>query len=479
MRLLETHQEEGCPNGRGVQVFRPTGVLTSRPFPQPSPRQPVCLNGILMDLAPLLLSTIAAAGLGAMIGLIRQWSEQTGKTGTTEFSGLRTFTFWSVLGCVAAFLSEEYSVAVLPVVVAVVGVHLALQSRRDDESAPGSTTFAATLLTLLIGALVHWEHGEEAVLVAALTVVLLGIKSPLHAWTKKFNETDIRATLQFVAITGVILPLVPNEDFGPYGGFNPYSTWMMVVIISGVGFAGYVLMRLLNTQAGIILTSLLGGLASSTATTLAFSRRSREDPASAAYYAMGVAVACTVMLPRVLVVLGLVNRPLAMQLLLPFGLMAVPGIACAAFIWWRRHGEKQKTDQPTIGNPLSLMTAIKFAAIYAVISFLVKAATESGHLQNSLLPLAFVSGLTDLDAISLSVARNVGAEGGLGLAARAIIVAAISNSLLKGVLAVSLGRGALRVYIALMMAGTVAAGVVAAFFLVGGNEGAPAPNPTN
>lgn len=424
-----------------------------------------------MDLAPLLLSTIAAAGLGASIGLIRQWSEQAGKAPPGEFSGLRTFTFWSVLGCVSAFLSSEYSAAVLPVVVAVVGIHLAMQARRGDDSAPGSTTFAATLLTLLVGALVQWEHGEEAMLVAALTVVLLGIKSPVHAWTKKFTEADIRATLQFVAITGVILPLVPNEDFGPYGGFNPYSTWMMVVIISGVGFAGYVLMRLLDTQAGIFLTSLLGGIASSTATTLAFSRRSREDPASAAYYAVGVAVACTVMLPRVLVVLGVINRELAMRLLLPFGAMAVPGIACVAFIWWRQRGEKHRGEQPAIGNPLSLMTAIKFAAIYAVISFLVKAATESGHLQNGLLPLAFVSGLTDLDAISLSVARNLNAgDGGLGLAARAIVVAAIANSLLKGVLAVWLGRGALRWHIAIMMAATMAAGGLAALFLTGGEK---------
>jgi uncharacterized membrane protein (DUF4010 family) len=408
-------------------------------------------------MPPLLISIVASAGLGAMIGLIRQWSEQAGKGRTAEFSGLRTFTFWSVLGCVAAFLSDEYTSAVLPVVVAAVALHLALQARREDD--------------------VHWEHGQEAALIAALTVVLLGSKHPVHAWTKKFNETDIRATLQFVAITGVILPLVPNEDFGPYGAFNPYSTWMMVVIISGVGFAGYVLMRLLNTQAGIILTSLLGGLASSTATTLAFSRRSREDPASAAYYAMGVAVACTVMLPRVLVILGLINRPLAMQLLLPFGAMALPGIGCAVFIWWRQRGEKHKTDQPTIGNPLSLMTAIKFAAIYAVISFLVKAASESGHLQNSLLPLAFVSGLTDLDAISLSLARNLeSGAGGLGLAARAIIVAAIANSLLKGVLAVSIGRGALRWHIAIMMAGTIAAGA-AAFFLVGEAGAAAAETP--
>lgn len=416
---------------------------------------------------PFLLSLVASAGLGAMIGLIRQWSEQTAKDQPAEYSGVRTFTFWSVLGCVAAFLSAEYSPAILPVILAAVAVHHAVQGARQDDG-PGSTTFAATLLTILVGALVNWEHHEEAVLISALTVVLLGLKHPIHAWTRKFNETDIRATLQFVAVSGVILPLVPDEDYGPFDAFNPHSTWMMVVLISGIGFAGYVLMRLLDTRAGIVLTSLLGGLASSTATTLAFSRRSREDPAAAGHYAIAVAIACTVMLPRVLVVLGLVNRQLAMELLVPFGVMALPGIGCAAFIWWRQHGKHRKTDQPAIGNPLSLMTAVKFGALYALISFLVKAAAQSGHLQQSLLPLAFVSGLTDLDAISLSVARNLNAgEEGLGLAARAIITAAAANSLLKGVLAVSLGRGALRGYIAVMMACTIAAGVAAAFFLVG------------
>jgi uncharacterized membrane protein (DUF4010 family) len=247
---------------------------------------------------------------------------------------------------------------------------------------------------------------------------------------------------------------------------------MMVVLISGVGFAGYVLMRLLDARAGIVVTSLFGGLASSTATTLAFSRRSREDPAGAGHYATAVAIACTVMLPRVLVVLALVSRPLALKLLGPFGLMALPGIACAAVIWWRQRGKHRKTDQPAIGNPLSLMTAIKFAALYALISFLVKAVAQPG--QSGLLPLAFASGLTDLDAISLSVAGNLNSsEVGPGLAARAVILAAMANSLLKGGLAVTLGAGALRWYIAIMMACTIGAGI-AAFFLVGGDGATPA-----
>lgn len=425
-------------------------------------------------MSPLMLSLIASAGLGAVIGLIRQWSEQAEQPRNTEFAGVRTFTCWSLLGCVAAFLSEEYSPAVLPVVLAIVGAHFVIGNRPTAaKTPPGSTTFVASLLAVLVGALVHWQKHEEAVLLAALLVVLLGLKHPIHAWTRNFTETDIRATLQFVAVTGVILPLVPNRDFGPYDAFNLRSTWMMVVLISGIGFAGYVLMRLLSARTGVVLTSVLGGVASSTATTLAFSRRSRDDPAHSESYALAVAIACTVMLPRVLVVVGLVSRELAQQLLLPFGIMAVPGLVYGVVIFWRQRQRRGKSDAPVIGNPLSLVTAVKFAAIYAVVAFLVKAASQTGHLQGSLLPLAFVSGLTDLDAIALSVARNLGAAATDGsLAAQAVVVAAIANSILKSGLAVGLGSPALRWHVAGVMLATIAAGIGGIVLLqTGGDTG--------
>lgn len=420
-------------------------------------------------MPPLMLAIITSAALGAMVGLIRQWSEQTEEKRPAEFAGVRTFTFWSVLGCVAAFLSEEYSPAVLPVVVGAAGLNFIVGKFRSTETgAGGSTTFVATLLTILVGALVNWRHNEEAVLVSGLTVVLLGLKHPIHAWTRNFTEADIRATLQFIAVTGVILPLVPDRAFGPFDALNPRSTWMMVVLISGIGFTGYVLMRLLKSDAGIFLTSLLGGLASSTATTLAFSRRSREDPKHSVAYALAVVVACTVMLPRVLVTTSFLSRELASRLLLPFALMALPGIAYVGWTLWRLRTQKGRADEaPVIGNPLGLMTAVKFALLYGGISFLVKAAGQLGYLQQGLLPLAFVSGLTDLDAISLSVAgnhRDSAIE--LPLAARAILTAAISNTILKTGLAVFLGSPALRHQLLVVMGLTVVAGVVG-FLLVG------------
>jgi uncharacterized membrane protein (DUF4010 family) len=332
------------------------------------------------------------------------------------------------------------------------------------------------MLTVMVGALVQWEHGEAAVLLTALTMVLLGNKRPVHEWTNAFTHTDIRATLQFVAITGVILPLVPDRDFGPFDGFNPQSTWMMVVLISGVGFTGYVLMRIFNTRAGIAITSLFGGIASSTATTLAFSRRSREDAKHPRDYVMAIAIASTVMLPRVLVILAFVNRELTVLLLWPFALMAVPGIAFAALMWWQERGKRRKADLPSVSNPLNLSAALKFAAIFAVISFIVKAAQQTGHLQTSLLPLSFVSGLTDMEAISLSLGRNFHGDG-LALAAKGVILAAVANSIMKGVLAAVIASKGVRWPIAIMMGITSACGVTG-MFLVGEGGGDTQPPPT-
>lgn len=397
---------------------------------------------------PLLLALMASAGLGALIGLIRQWSEQVDKPRGMEYNGLRTFTLWSVLGCVAAFLSSEYSSAVLPVVVAGIAAQLVVRQWAAGTGATGpggSTTFAAAMLTMLVGALVFWRHHQEAVLISATTGVLLGLKARIHAWTRAFTDADIRGTLQFIAITGVILPLVPNREFGPFAAFNPYSTWLMVVLISGLGFMGYVAMRLLGASAGIVLTSLLGGLASSTATTLAFSRRSREDPALSRHYSLAVVAACSMMLPRVLVAIGVFNRDLAWQLIPAFALMAVPAFGYGVWLWFAPKAGAKAVTAPALTNPLSLLTAVKFALLYAGIAFLVKAAASLQILQTGLLPLSFVSGLTDMDAISLSVVGNFNTGSiPLTLAARAILVAAIANSLLKAGLTVALGSPELR-----------------------------------
>ena len=259
---------------------------------------------------------------------------------------------------------------------------------------------------------------------------------------------------------------MPNRHFGPFGAFNPYTTWLFVVLISGLGFVGYVAMRSLGARAGLLVTSIFGGLASSTATTLAFSRRSQEDPGLSEHYAMGIVTACSVMLARVIVVVGVLNLDLAYTLVGPFAFMVLPGVVYGAWLWFRRQPGKGDVAAPHIGNPLSLKTSIKFALLYALIAFLVKAFASLDLLQSSLLPLSFVSGLTDMDAISLSVTGNH-ASGAvpLQLATQAIIIAAVANSLLKTVLALCLGARPLRRDITVVLGLTAAAGLAACWWV--------------
>ncbi|MBK9989201.1 MAG: MgtC/SapB family protein [Verrucomicrobia bacterium] len=413
---------------------------------------------------------VVSACLGALIGLIRQWSEQRDKPGEMNFGGVRTYTLWSLLGCLASYLTEHYSTATLPIALFLIGGHLTMMHWRDGRDGhPGSTTFVAALLTCLVGALVNWGHQQMAVLVAALTMVTLGSKQPLHSWTRHFTTEDIRSALQFAAISGVILPLVPDSALGPYGAFNPYSTWLMVVLISGLGFVGYLLMRLLGAQAGITVTGLVGGLASSTATTLTFSRRSKDEPELSSSYAFAVVLACTVMLARVGVMLAAINADLARVVALPFVAMALPGVGFA--IWqWRTHRAQSSTETtvepPKIRNPLGLGMAIKFGLLYALVAFLVKAATAM-QFTASLLPLSFFSGLTDMDAIALLMANSLH-DGTVAteLAAKCVIVGAIANSIMKGGFAISLGSPQLRRKVSIVLGLTVAAGVASMIFLV-------------
>jgi len=416
----------------------------------------------------LLVSIIVSACLGALVGLIRQWRDQAAPEGSVDFGGVRTYSLWAMLGCIGAFLGESLAPGLLTATFVLVGTHQVVAMAKTVTSAarPGGTTFASALLTVLVGALVFWNNRQAAALIAAMTVVLLGVKAPLHAWTRKFTTDDIRATLWFVAITGVILPIVPNRNFGPYDAFNPFTTWLLVVLISGLGFLGYIAMRSLGARAGLLVTSLFGGLASSTATTLAFSRRSKDDPAFSGHYALAVVVACSVMLGRVIIEVGVLNLELAFTLILPFAAMAVPGVIYGAWLWFKSPAGKNAVAAPQMANPLSLKTAIKFALLYAVIGFLVKFITQLNLLHSSLVPLSFFSGLTDMDAISLSVTGNhTSGAVPLKLATQAIVVAAVANSLLKAGLAISLGSPVLRREIAVVLGLTALIGVGACFWM--------------
>jgi len=417
----------------------------------------------------ILKAVLISASLGALVGLERQWDEARDPNPTSDVPGLRTFALWGALGAVTAIIARDFATAFLPVCFAVFGLVTGFSRITAPQGVKtlGFTTFAVALLTFVNGILVVFGLSMTAVVIAVGMVLLLSAKHRVHAWSRSLTPEDVRAALQFAAISGVILPVVPDQGFGPLQAFNPFSIWFMVVLISGLGFAGYVAMRCLGSQAGIAVTGLVGGLASSTAATLAFSRKSREMPELSSSCSLANILACTVMLARVAVLVGVISPVLLAELWMPLLVMAVPGILYSlGYFLANRHGD-DTMQAPRISNPLSLSIAIKFAVLYAIVVFLVKFMVTY-RPGAGLLWVSFISGLTDMDAIALSIANtaNTGTLDAV-LCAKAVVIGAVSNTALKTAFALSLGSPGLRARTGGVLGATLLAGL-AAFYFIGG-----------
>lgn len=408
----------------------------------------------------LLRALLVSGSLGALIGLERQWELQFGHPGRRVTAGVRTFALWGLMGTVCAYFSKSGQplifVAGLVALAGWLGIFLYFRSR--EKSGAGFTTAATGVLTYLLGGLVYAGEARTALVLAVVTLLLLAGKPSLHRLSQKFTAEDARMALQFLAVSGAILPLVPDREIGPFGAFNPHSVWLMVVMVSGLGFAGYVAVRMLGATRGIALTGLAGGLASSTATTLSMSRLSRERPELAGDCTLALVLACTVMLWRVEVLVLAVSPPLAWKILPEFLLMSLPGGVYSAVRLWR--GSAGGGEPAAYKNPLSLKVALQFGLLYAVVVFVVKMAVVwfGGA---GLVVASFLSGLTDLDAISLSLSNLLqGGQIAPALAAQGVVLAAVANSLMKAGMAAALGDAALRRRAGIIMGLTAAIGLI-------------------
>ena len=414
---------------------------------------------------PFLHTLVVSVSVGALIGLIRQWSDEHAAT-TESSAGIRTYALWSLLGFLSAYIHAAYAPYFFLIAFGSLGVFLIAAGAIERNSAKGFglTSHAAALLTFLTGALIFWQQLQAAIAIAVTIGILLAAQPVIHQWTNRLTKQDILSLLQFLAVTGLILPLVPNRGMGPLQAFNPYNIWLMVVLISGLGFVGYLAIRLLGTRAGIMVTGLAGGLASSTATTLALARNSRDTPEISGSLAMGIVIANTVMIGRVAVIILAINRDLFLQSLPAMVIMAVP---TTAFLAWKFlvPGHREEVDLPQLHNPLSMKLAIKFALLYGLIVFLIKAVSEWGG-GKGFYPIAFLSGLTDMDAIALSLANAETAQTvAAHVAAGGIIIGAIANTLFKTALGVWLGNARLRRPLLAGMIPMILAGVAGFLYL--------------
>jgi uncharacterized membrane protein (DUF4010 family) len=417
----------------------------------------------------LFTSLLISACLGALIGLERQWDEQFHNPGERVPAGVRTFTLWALIGTLCAHFSREFHAFVFGAgllgIILFLSVFLVARA-QEREKGTGFTTAAVAVLTYMLGGLVYIKESRTAVIVTIAVVILLAGKPYLHALSQKFTKDDVRMALQFGAVTGIILPLVPNENFGPYGAFNPRSIWLMVVLVSSVGFFGYVAVRIAGPRLGIALTGILGGLASSTATTLAMSRLSKAKSGFCADYALAVIFASTVMLWRILFLVVIFSPALTWKLTLPMLAMSVPGIAYGFFHFATNPSKRVlQSDQETYRNPLSLKIAIQFAVLYAFIVLAVRA-TGKTFGDAGIYFVSFFSGLTDLDAISLTLSQSVAADKtSLTVAAVGIVIAACANSLLKAALAAFWGSTALSMRVGGVLGATILIGALSAAWL--------------
>ncbi|HVH07111.1 MAG TPA: MgtC/SapB family protein [Myxococcota bacterium] len=420
-----------------------------------------------MDAEPLTIALrfAAALGLGVMLGLERERQ----KDPESGFAGVRTIGLIALMGGIAAYVEsalEEPWLAVASFVAigALVTVSYVASATRG---ALGITTEISTLLAFLLGYLCL---RGQVVLAAGLAVAsggILALKQWLHGLAGRIETADVEATLKFAIVSLIVLPLVPNENYGPppLDVINPYKIWLMVVLISGLNFASYVLVKVLGAEHGIGVTGILGGLVSSTAVTLGFAERSREKGALAPHLALGILLAWLVMFARVVVMVGVVAPPLVPRLALSIGATALP---CFLFaLWLRRRTEGDGKANVAAGqNPFELGQAIRFGVAFGVISFAAKAA-EVYFGEAGLYLAGALAGLTDVDAISLSMANLAQGDPSSGaVAARTIVIAILSNTAVKGGMAMFLGSAELRRAMAPAVAATLAVGAAAAALLL-------------
>jgi uncharacterized membrane protein (DUF4010 family) len=391
--------------------------------------------------AAVRLAIAALIGLG--VGLEREWSgHSTGPN--ARFAGLRTFFLLGLIGGAAGLLLGESHDSAAAVAIAG-GMAIAIAAyvmvvRRPDVEIDG-TTEAAALTVVLLGALAGEGHLALSAGAASVVVLALSEKTRLHWLVRRVNEQELRAALQFAVLALVVLPLLPQGPFWGVIALRPRALWMIVLLFSGLNFIGFLARRALGPSSGYTITGLAGGLISSTAVTLDFSRKSRQEPEISRGLAYGVLGACTVLIPRILIVSVALNPAVATRLVV---FLLAPVVLGAAMLLLSRRAEPETQQNVTleVANPLRLGTAIKMAIAFQVaIVILTLVRDRWGSL--GLYPAAAALGLTDVDALTVSMStldQSVLPE----IAARAIAIGVLANTMLKLGLTVVLGNNRFR-----------------------------------
>lgn len=376
--------------------------------------------------------------IGLLIGLERERQADVK-------AGLRTFALVAMLGTLSALLAQTTGNGwILAAGLVVIGAMMIAANVSDplDDGDPGTTSVVALLVCYALGATVWFGYGSLAVMLAIATTILLYFKAQLHGISRSLTHTDLLSVLQFAVLSFVILPILPNQDFGPYNALNPHQIWWMVVLISGLSLAGYAALRIVGVQHGATLLGIFGGLASSTATTMVFARHARSHDDMARTAMLVILLANLVVMIR----LGLLAFVVAPAVIVPLATVLGIGLLCglAVTAWgWRSLGQGGELPMPNVTNPTELKTALSFGALYALV-LVVSAALQDYAGSKGLYLVSLASGLTDVDAIVLSTLRLFNNETlATNVAVTSVVLGVIANLIFKTGLVITIGGGAL------------------------------------
>jgi uncharacterized membrane protein (DUF4010 family) len=382
----------------------------------------------MVELA-LIQNFLAAIALGALIGLEREYARY--KKRGHDYAGIRTFPLIALFGALAAYLGDLYSIYILVVSILLVGFLIIAayfaMNKQSLSHYTGATSEIAGFLTFFLGVLAY--HGQIifAAFITIIITIILYARSVLHTFAKKISSKEMASTLKFAVVAFIILPFLPNQGYGPLEIFNPFVIWLMVVFISGISFFGYILMKWFG-ERGVTLAGILGGLVSSTATTMSFAARSNKEKQVYKSLALGVILANGIMFIRILIEVFVLNSELFVKILAPMLILAVITGIFSYFIW--RDAEKVK-GKIHLGSPFTLGPALKFGLFFALILALVKLADTYLSTKGVYL-VSLISGFADVDAITVSLSQLSKGDLALDIARNGIVLATLTNVAVKG-----------------------------------------------
>lgn len=412
-----------------------------------------------MTVTEILYRLCIALAIGLLIGLERAWRTREISEGRRA-AGFRTLGLSGLLGGVWAVLAsagEREGLVALAIVFAVFSGAVVFFRYREmqSEGSFGMTTIVAAMLAFSLGAVAVIGNPLVAGAAGVVVAALLAFKEWMHVWTARLTWAELRSTLVLLLMTVVLLPVLPNRTVDPWDALNPFELWLITVMIAAISFAGYVAMKAVGEQKGILISGVAGGLASSTATAMIMSRLGRQHGAEVSVFAAGAIFAGAVMTARVLVVLTPLNREVAALLALP--LVAATSVQALAggLLMWRHRASEAEVANVQLDNPLDLSSTLKFGVLLAVITLLSKTLSEFVG-ETGFFALAAVAGLADVDALTVSAARLAGDSITVQTAAYAVAIVAAVNTLAKAALGWSVGGTA----VGLRLGGTAVAALL-------------------